>query len=542
MKQKSFITGAAILGLAGLIAKIIGAFYRVPLTRIIGVEGMGIYQIAYPIYTYLLVISTSGVPTAISKLVSEKCAHGDYAGAKKIFGVSIRILILLGLITSLFMGLFGEAIASWLGDPLAADAIRCIAPALFLVAVMSAYRGYFQGMQSMAPTAVSQIVEQAGKLGLGLYLAHSWMAANAHLGLNAAVAYGAAGAMLGVTLSELAALIFVMGVYRGKRRERELMLSVSAKFGKERFGDITKRLMSIALPVTIGASVVPLMGLIDAALINNQLMSTGYTQEAARSLYGVLTGVVNTLVNMPAVLTVALCMSLVPAIAECHAKKHYGAIKNRTGTAMKLSMIVGLPCAIGLFALAQPIINLLYPSIENTQIAVELLQMMCLSVIFLAMVQTSTGIMQGMGKPVVPVINLLIGAAIKIVMSLIFIRMPVLNIKGAALGSIACYGVTGLLDVYCATRMTKIRFKLFAHILKPLAASLVMGGIAYMGYSLMQGKLPLGMGLLLTIAVSVLVYVLMLLILRVLNESDILNLPKGESIIYILKRMKLMKE
>ena len=353
MSKKSFVKGAVVLGAAGLLVKVIGAFYRIPLTRIIGESGMGLYQLAYPIYSYLLVISTAGLPTAISRMVAEQVTLGNEEGARRVFRVSFQILFVIGLALSLFLWFGSSWIATLLGDGLAALSVQYIAPALFFVSLMSAFRGYFQGMQTMGPTAVSQVVEQIGKLIIGLYLASAWMTSFSIVSPESGIANGAAGAMMGVTLSEVAAVILLVGVYMRHRSKEKKKLQkeecgIEQTFAPMSFGSIAKQLARIAVPVTIGASIMPLVGMIDAVLINNKLTSIGFSIGEARSLYGLLTGVVNTLVNMPAVLTIALAMSLVPAIAESRTLKDTVGVRAKAGTGLKLAMLVGLPCGAGL--------------------------------------------------------------------------------------------------------------------------------------------------------------------------------------------------
>ncbi|MHB1315685.1 MAG: putative polysaccharide biosynthesis protein [Christensenellales bacterium] len=548
MSKKSFVKGAVVLGAAGLLVKVIGALYRIPLTRIIGESGMGLYQLAYPIYSYLLVISTAGLPTAISRMVAEQVTVGNYEGAKRIFRVSFQILFVIGLALSLFLWFGSTWIAELLGDGLAALSVQYIAPALFFVSLMSAFRGYFQGMQVMGPTAVSQLVEQIGKLIIGLYLASMWMTSFGAISAEAGISNGAAGAMMGVTLSEVAAVILLIGVYqRYKSKEKKAQKKEKAPptvntFAPMSFGSIGKQLAKIAIPVTIGASIMPLVGMIDAALINNKLTAIGFSIEQARSLYGLLTGVVNTLVNMPAVLTVALAMSLVPAIAESRTLKDDRSVRAKSGTGLKLAMLVGLPCGAGLAVLAKPIINFLYPSLKqgSTEITVSLLAVMAVAIFFLSLVQTMTGVMQGLGRVSIPVINLLIGAVVKLVISFILLGIPEINIMGATIGTIACYAVAGILNTYRMVRITKLKFSVKDYIAKPVVATGLMSAAAYFSYSLASSFMGRTTSLLIALLVSVIVYVLALVFIKALNRNDLQFLPGGGKLERMLDKFSLL--
>ncbi|MGI6176418.1 MAG: putative polysaccharide biosynthesis protein [Christensenellales bacterium] len=541
--KKSFIRGAAILGIAGLIVKIIGAFYRIPLTGIIGADGMGVYQITYPIYTYLLVVSISGVPAAISKMVSERIALGHYKAAHKVFTVSMKILFVIGFISMLALLLGGDLIAGLLGDPLAGRSMQMIAPALLLVALVSVFRGYFQGMQNMTPTAVSQIVEQLVKLAAGLYLASTMYNAYLPQGHELAISYGAAGAMLGVSLSELAALVLLFGLYNAKRREIRLMIRTNGTTKEESTKHVAKTLAKIAIPITIGASITPLIGMIDAAIINNKLIAIGFAEGTARSMYGVLTGVVNTLVNMPAVLTVALSTSMVPAITESRTMRDFAGMRAKLGTGLKMTMLIGLPCALGIGLLAEPILSLLYPTISNVDsaLAVQLLEVMAVSILFVSFMQSSTGMLQGMGKVYVPVFNLFIGAIIKIVLTLIFMGMPKLNIMGAVLGSIACYGTAGVLNAICVIRLGGVKLDLVNFIIKPLFSGAVMAGVIYLCTHLLVGRLGNSITLAVSIIAAVVVYVLLILLTKTLNKADLDFMPGGRKIGALMRKFNLLK-
>ncbi|HZJ58301.1 MAG TPA: polysaccharide biosynthesis protein, partial [Clostridia bacterium] len=396
MDKKSFVKGAGILAVSGLVVKIIGAVFRIPLYNIIGPEGIGLYQMAYPIYAFLLVASTAGLPVAISKMVSEELATGNHYGGYRIFRISRRLLTLLGIATSVILLIGSGLISKIQGNPKSIYALMAISPALFFVSIMSAYRGYFQGMHVMHPTALSQIVEQLGKLIMGLTLAYLWLPRGPE--------FAAAGAIVGVTLSEVAALVLLLGIFR---RERRAILHNARLTYRSHYQapskDIILRLIEIAVPVTIGASIMPLVNMSDQVIVVNRLAPivdkianipyglesfiefaakkgieipanpslaniplpmvdtyVEYIKMIATSLYGILTGGVNTLINFPAVLTIALAMSLVPAISESYALKDMEGVRSKTTLGIRLTLLVGVPAAVGLGVLAEPILKSLY--------------------------------------------------------------------------------------------------------------------------------------------------------------------------------------
>jgi stage V sporulation protein B len=524
MSKKSFVGGAAILGIAGVLTKLIGAFYRIPLTNIIGTEGMGIYQKVYPVYALLLVISTAGIPTGISKMVSAYYAKGDYKGAHRVFRTALVLLVVIGFVLSVAMYFSSGLLAGWMEDPDAAIAFQAMSPAILFVALLSAFRGYFQGQQIMVPTATSQLMEQVGKLAAGLALAAAW--------LPMGVQWGAAGTLLGVSVSELGALVLLIAIYAltaGRRRAR-LQKSVQVPRSlSPRFGELSRRLAAIAIPVTIGASIMPLMGLIDAVIINSGLLDIGYTLDQARSLYGILTGVVATLVAMPSVLASALQMSLVPAISHAKERRDKTGVRLSSLVGVKLAIYISLPCAVGLAVLADPIVRCLYSSIGEADIlkSAELLRQLAISIVFLTLDLTTTGILQGLGKVMVPVFNLFIGAIFKVVISIVLIRIPEINITGAIIGTIACYLVSSILNLWQVRRRVGVRFSVIDGVVKPVVAAAIMGAFAFLFNAWLlpvAGKwVALGAG----IVGGVVAYATLILILGGIRAEDLDMLPGG---------------
>lgn len=516
-KKVSFVQGAAILGIAGLIVKVIGAAFRIPLANTIGLIGTSYYDTAYPYYSWLLVISSSGLPTAISKMVSERVTLGDYRGAHRVFTTAMQILCCIGLLTSILMFFGSDYIARLHMLPEAAYCFKALAPALFFVALMCAYRGYMQGMQQMVPTAISQVVEQVGKLAVGLTLAFML--------LDAGPEYAAMGALIGVTVSELLALIYVMLSYR--RRWPKIRASV-----RREAEPVAARLMAIALPITIGASISPLASVVDSALIIRILLKLGYAKETAQTAFSLMRTNVATLTNMPGVLTMALAMSLVPAISAFSAKRDHAGIQDTARLGLKLALIIGLPCAVGLFVLASPILAMLYPNLTEGELtlAVDLMHTSSIGVIFLSLVQSMTGVIQGMGKPNVPVFNLFIGFVLKVASLLALMNIPQINIQGAAVSTVVCYAFAGIADTIYVIRRAKLRLGLVDVLLKPVLSSGVMGFVVFMIYSFMQEMEHQALPTLAAVAVGVFAYGVMAIYFRFFSREELAYIPGGQRI------------
>ncbi|NMA94432.1 MAG: polysaccharide biosynthesis protein [Clostridiales bacterium] len=537
MSKRYFVKGAAILAVAGLVAKIIGAIFRIPLMNIIGTEGMGIYQLAYPIYAFLLVISTSGIPTAISKVVSERVAIGDQRGAYRVFRTSFKLLFIIGLLTSLILSIGSPIFARLQGNDSGVYALMAISLSLFFVSIMSAYRGYFQGLQYMTPTALTQIIEQFGKLVMGLTLATLWSKKGPE--------YGAAGALLGVTLSEIAALALIMGIYRRRRKKIFKKIRLAPKFKRDEDEmSVVYGLLSIAIPVTIGASIMPIVNFMDSVIVINRLRTIGYAKSQATSLYGMLTGGANPIISLPSIFTIALAMSLVPAISESHAKSDWAEINKRCTIGMKLTLFIGLPAAIGVMILANPIIKLLYSNMEGAEVIAtgHLLSLLSIGIIFLTLIQSLTAMLQGVGKVSIPVRNLGIGAALKIILTTVLVGMPSINIKGAAIGTLVCYGIAAVLDFIAVLKYTRMDFSIIEFIIKPIIATVIMGVGVFFSYRL--GFEILGSNAsatLLSIIVGIILYIIMVFATGMIKRQDLDMMPGGDKLIILLDKMGLLR-
>ncbi len=541
--QKSFAKGAAILGGVGLISKIIGAVYTIATNYIVGTHGMSYYMTAFPVYTFLLAVSGAGLPVAISKMVSERVALNDYKAAYAIFRKSSVALVGIGFVTTVFMMVLSRPIATALGRPDASLTITVIAPSLFFVAIISAFRGYFQGMQQMVPTAVSQIIEQAGKAVVGLLLAWRWS--------DKGEVYVAAGAMLGITVSEVFACIYLLIRYRV--RIADFKRNVASDHYADLTKNIGKKLVYLAAPIVVGACAMPFVQIADSAIITNTLRSMTsimlfgqeilLTTKIVNSLFSLLTAYVNPIINMPAVFSLALAVSLVPSISASKTRGDLRGISTKARIGFKLSLLIGLPCATGLFLLSTPIIHLLFARLtgENLIIAGNLMGIMAIAVLFLTVLQTMTGILQGMGKTYLPVINLFIGIGVKILISVFFIRVPEVNIRGAAYGTVVCYAIAALLDVICVVKHAKARPSLLHDIIKPILATACMGLVIY---AIMPHVASGEYDKLMTVGVillAIVVYVFSVFFFGAINREDMAYLPGGKRITSIMIRLKIWK-
>ncbi len=541
--QKSFAKGAAILGGLGLVSKIIGAVYTIATTYIVGTHGMSYYMTAFPIYTFLLAISSAGLPVAISKMVSERTTLNDYKAAHTVFLKSAKAMVGIGFVSTILMMILSRPLAIVVGRPDASLTIMAIAPSLFFVAIISAFRGYFQGMQQMMPTAVSQIIEQVVKTIAGLFLAWLW--------IGKGEIYGAAGAVLGITVSEVFAFIYLLVRYR--IRITDFKRNIISEHHADLTKDIGRKLIYLATPIIVGACAMPIVQLADTAIITNTLKSMTsiilFGQEIllnskiVNSLFSLLTAYVNPIVNMPAVFSLALAVSLVPSISASKAHSDLKGISNKAGIGLKLSLMIGLPCTVGLYLLSTPIIHLLFAKLKGSDLTIagNLLGIMAVAVLFLTILQTMTGILQGLGKTYLPVINLFIGIGVKILISILFIRMPEVNIRGAAFGTVACYAIAALLDVICVVKYAKVRLNILQDLIKPLLATASMGLVVYL---IMPHVASGEYSRLMTIGVillAVVVYAFFTFFFGAINQQDMEYVPGGKRITSAMIRLGIWK-
>jgi len=531
VKKQNFLCGAAIIAASHIIIKIIGAIFKIPLDAyILKTEGMGIYNSAYTIYNWLFMLSTAGLPVAISKMVSESYARGNAREAERVFSIAKALMLVFGIcgFSILFFG--AKPFSKLLSAPSASLAMMTLAPSLLFTAMMSAYRGYSQGMNNMIPTAVSEVVESLGKLCMGLFLALYF--------LPMGIEYAAAGAIGGVTFGTLFAFIVLWTgnkviSKRLKKDKASYTNATDAKSGRQ----ILKSLIATAIPITLGVSVFTLTSLIDTTMIMNQLAHLGYGETQRLSLYGYLTRAV-TMFNVPPTVIAAISVSVVPTISAAISR---GARKHATETAksaLRITILFAFPCAVGLSVMASPILQLLYHDASHS----FLLNVMGLAVACVTLVQTSNAILQAYGHVWRPVVNMAIGGAVKVITNLILVSNPEININGAPIGTFLCYLTVMTLNMISIKKITGITYELSDFVVKPLLSVIVMGAATVICYDfIFRITSQYVISLLCAIAFACVVYGVMIFFVRCVKKEDIILLPKGDKIYALLVRLHIMK-
>ena len=588
-KQNTFFGGAAILAVGILVVKLIGMFYKIPLVNIIGAQGNSDFSNAYNIYAVLLTISTAGLPVAVSKLVSEANALNRQNQVRSIFRTSMVLFLALGLLSFLLMYFRADWLAEMMHDTKAAAGIKALAPAVVCVGCLAAFRGYTQGHQDMVPTSVSQIIEAMCKLVVGLALA--WWLIKA--GQPDYIA--AAGAITGVTVGTVVALAYMLIRYT-LRRSRE---QGRADDRPDSMGGIMADILRIAVPITLSASMVGIVTVIDSSLVQGQLqrallekpacwelyrefidfaplqaaldswkaaLPEGQgatiallTQQAeqgaagaqqlrellesvSRTLYGNYSGALN-IYNLPTSLMAAITASVIPAVSGALARRDRRGAGKITGSALRITALLAFPMGVGLFVMGTPIMQLLYPAL-SAQLAGPLLSTLGLATVFVCMMLVCNSVLQAHGFVNLPVLVMLLGGGLKIVTNYHVVVQPGIGIYGAPMGNILCFGLCLALDLIVIARVIPKRPAYLPIFVKPLLASLVMGGAAWAVNGLLTRLLSHGgelsrMGCALTvflsIGVAMVVYMVLVVALRIISRDDLALMPKGDKIARLLR-------
>jgi stage V sporulation protein B len=518
-KKQNFLKGAVLLGAAGILIKILGAIFKIPLGNFIGDRGMSYYVSAYPIYNWLLVISTAGVPTAIAKIISEKRAIGDEKGIDRTFKVTLVLMGTIGLFASLALYFGSSLIVNAVKNQPAVYSMRAIAPAIFFVSVMSVYRGYFQGLQQMRPYALSQIAEQVMRVILGLSLA-------LYL-LPRGVEFAAAGATFGATAGGLAGFLAIYPMYRHvKKKDTTPHLGDHRELSvKEILGEV----MAIAIPITIGASVLPAMTLIDLGIVMRRLHAIGLGTVAS-DLYGQLGGYAATLVNLPQVVTAAVQISIVPAVASLAVTKQSEDLERTVETGLRMALIIGLPAAMGMVWLAEPIMRLLYPmQLDLAESTGNILRILGNGVIFLSLFQVTTGILQGLGHQRMPAKHLFIGALVKVALTYVLVGIPSINILGAAISTVVAFAVAAVLNYRYVMKLSGATVDKRAVFVKPILDVTVMVIVVRLVFAAMF-RFGNNIAAVAAIGAGILAYFLMIVVTNTLTTYDYELLPGGQKL------------
>ncbi|MDR0272521.1 MAG: polysaccharide biosynthesis protein [Clostridiales bacterium] len=508
---------AAILAGASIFVRLLGFFYRIPITHLIGDKGNSFYNSAYLIYAIALNLSSVFMIATLSRLTSERIARGQYRNAHSLFKISFLFSMTLGLAGTLIM-FFGAAQIEWLlGSPegTVVHTIRAISPAVFIVSMLTVFRGYFQGMKTTVPTAISQVVEQVFNVGFSLWLAYIFF--------GHGLEFAAAGAGAGTAIAALAALTVVAFIYilRGKTIKQRVDEDISGVIEKP--SEQISAIVRTAYPMIIGLSVFALANSLDVSMSNNLIMATGeFSEEQVGILVGQYTGKFSLFTTLPVSLSMALSAAVLPEITSAHVVLDEKSVRRKTNLALRLSMMISFPAAIGLAVLADPVISMLFPRHPEGG---WLLKFGAISIVFLAVYYIITGVLQGCGYVKLPIVGLFIGVLVKIALNYLLLSVPSINILGAVISTIACFIVAAAVNLFFLKKFIGVLPDFIATFIKPAAASVGMGVVCYFTYSLLRIISGNAVATLGAIALGGIAYIILMALIRGFGEYELKALP-----------------
>ncbi len=536
IKKEGFMQSVLVLMISQLVIKLLGLIYKIYLTNKegFGDTGNAIYSSGYQIYALLLTISSIGVPNAISKLVSEKVAIGDSKGAHRIFKIALLTFGLIGFIATMILFLGAGYISNViLQIPEAEMTLVALSPAIFFVTIASVLRGYFNGREKISVTAKSQTLEQIFKTVLTVIVVEI-----VGLVTNLNTTLMSAGANLATTLSVLLSFGYLTLYYKIYKRDIAVEIKNSVNYKHERLTSIVKRILFVSIPITLSAIMSTLNKNIDSITVVRGLKK--FLSEAeAKSQYGILSGKVDTLITLPLSFNIAFATALVPSISSSMARGEKESASKRISFSILISILIGLPCTVGMMIFSKQIINLLFPNATNGSL---LLQISAITIIFSVLAQTINGALQGLGKIMTPAITSTIGLITKLIANIWLISIPGIGVYGAAIGSIINNIVAFVLSYIVLAKTIKLDTKFTKYIIKPIIATIAMGICSYYIYFLFAGIISERIATIIAILTAIIIYVLLVIILKILDEEEMRMIPYGSKLIKVLEKLGFYKK
>ncbi len=559
-KHQSFLYATMILGVSTILVKIMGAIFKIPLTNLIGEVGMGYFSTAYDVYLPIYSLAMAGLPIAVSRIVARYVAENRYNDAKKAFKLVKRLFLFTGLIGFVLMFGVSFLIVSITRNENALPAMFVIAPSILFCCIMSSYRGYYEGMRNMFPTAISSLIEAASKLFLGYSFAYAVVKLKI---LGGGVEFAAAGAMLGITVGTALGSLYLLLRHKIKGdgvTAQQLLEAPQAADSRV----ILKAIIAISIPVALGSLVNQIASLIDVAMVQRQLQSgvaanesvyremyghflfdekgnTLAAKEIPNFLYGCYKGYAYTIFNLVPTVTSVIGISALPALTVAWTEGKNLEIKKNIESILKVITLIAFPAGIGIMALSPQIVDLLFPT--DADITPKILAILGGAACFAGMTTPLTNMLQAIGKPSVPLKNIAVGAVIKIVVNFILVGVPAINILGAPIGTLLCYIYIAVADIFCLVKYSRTVPSLYKSVLKPLFAAIVCGAVAF-GANLLLSTL-IGSGRITTVislALAVVAYILAVAVIKCIDEDDIRTLSKGDKVVRICAKLHIIRQ
>lgn len=510
-KKGSFLQGAFILTISTAFVKLAGLLFTLPIANMLGGDGMGYFYAAYDIYNMLAVLASAGLPVAVSRMVSETLVNGNTDEADVIYKVSVKIFTIIGAVIAAIMFFGADLLAAIIKNPNSGMSIRALSVTAFCAFVMSALRGYFQGHSIMKYTAVSQVIEAFSKLFFGCALAYVLLKTEyEYVG-------GSAGAILGVSIGAALSVIYLLA---NKKRMDKSRVRCGMPVRSDKA--IIRELFRIAIPVSLGASVMSLVNLIDTTVIMRILQDgLGYSYERANWLYGVF-GNAKKIFNFPSAFIVPFSVSILPVLTAAYTARDKKGVRNNMVTCFKYAFLLALPAGVGISVLASPIMNIIYfKTPDEANAGTPLLAIYGIAVILYAVVSISGAILQAFGHVNQPLISLTVGGIIKCALNALLVGIENINIMGAPIATCICYVVMIVMNIMFLRPYLTGCGAIITNTLKTAAAALVMGVFAYFVFPLLGGILGQRLGGLIAICLSAAVYAVVILVCKIVTLSEL---------------------
>lgn len=529
-----FMKGAAILSASTLVVKALGLLFSIPLANFISAEGMSYFYGAYDIFTIFLVLSTAGLPIAVSRMVGTAQAMGRRREADQVFSVAFWLFFGIGVTGFLVMLLGSERISLLLGKPGAAGTIAALAPTVFFLSITSALRGYFQGRSNMVPTAASQVIEAVMKVAVGTGLAYYIIST------SGSDASAAVGAITGVSVSSgLGMLYLVFCKLRQRRKDRALPEDGSAVSSRR---DMLSALLRFAVPITLGACFLSILDFVDSAVLMDRMKAAaGFTQSQADWYSGVL-GNARKFFDLPGAFVVPISTSLLPVLSGAIVSGDRPQVRHISSMSMRMTLLISIPASVGMSVFAEPICQLLlFSSAEVAAGTARLLQVLSMAIAFSSTVYTTNAMLQSFGRTTRPVIDMAVGGVVKIAVSYFLSGIPEINVMGSAVSTVASYFVIVVLNLIAVRESMPSMDSVIGTAAPMLVSAGIMGAVSYGAYLALTRFLAPRLALIPAIAVAIAVYAVCVVLFRAVSYEDVCLLPKGEAIARLLKVKKTVR-
>ncbi len=537
--SNNFLVQGGLLAFASILVRLIGLLYRIPLTNIVGDEGMGYYSSAYLIYNIALLISSYSLPLAVSKLVASRVIKNQYKNSFRIFISALIFGSLIGLATSLIVYFGADYFAiNILKSPRTAMPLKILAPTIFVFSIMGVLRGFFQGNNSMVQTSISQIIEQIFNAIVSI-VASYYLIKQYSLSVDSA-AYGAAGATLGTLLGAIAALAFLIFVFVLNWNYIKSRVVNDKTDHVDTYTFIIKMLIMTIVPAVLSQTVYQLGSILDTSIFQHVMAGKGYNEAERNILLGIFNNKFRLLTNLPVSLATALATAIVPSIVSSKTNGMMMELKNKISLGVKSVMIIALPCAAGFTVLASPILKLLFQ--DGGELPAQMLQVGSIALVFYSYSTITNGVLQGIDKMSKPVIHSSIGLVVHLIILYFLLKFTDLGVFALIIVNIIFPLIISILNWIYIKKILEYRQEIKKTFIVPLISSIIMGivaGFTYKGiYSFIGINSISTLG---AIAAAVIVYFALLLLLKGISEEELYQLPKGDKIIKIARKLRLLR-